>query len=279
MKRGALCQPVGQKLLTNVSVMRLDRKGQHFEIAVVPNKVNSWRNGLETNIDEVLQSHSIFTNVDQGSLAKTSKVLEALNVKTIEEALIIILKEGKINLAEKERKLIIENLGKDIASIVASQCINTNTQRPLTTSMVERAMKAVGYSVKIKKAAKAQALTVIKILQEEHYPISRARIRLKLMVNPDIASRMTEMLPFVESIETTDPKLTSIVAQIDPGHLRPLAAKLVEEFGSDIAIDILDVNVASTATPETSVNECLDKSGIEDASDEEQNEDVQPPSQ
>ena len=272
MKKGALCQPLGQKLLTNVAVLRLDRKGQHFEIAVVPNKVNSWRNGLETNIDDVLQSHSIFTNVDQGLLAKTSTVLETLNVHDIEEALKIILKEGKVNLAEKERKMMIENLTKDIASIVASQCINSNTQRPLTASMVERAMKAVGYSVKLKKAPKAQALNVIKLLQAEHYPISRARIRLKLMVQPDIAEKMKEMIPLIESIDTTDPNLTSIIAQIDPGHLRPLAGKLVAEFGSNIAIDILDVNVSSTAARENNsdLNENNEVSDNEE--DEEKNE-------
>ena len=92
----ALLQPLGQKLLSNVSVVKLDRRGKHFEIAVLPNKVSSWRAGLETDIDEVVQSHSIFANVDQGMLAKRSDVFEALGVTDMEDGLRIILAEGKL---------------------------------------------------------------------------------------------------------------------------------------------------------------------------------------
>ena len=145
----SLVQPLGQKLLSNVSVIKLDRRGKHFEIAVFPNKVSSWRNGLEDDLDNVVQSHSIFVNVDQGMLAKQTTIFEALQVKTMDEALKLILQEGKLSLAEKERKIVIANLTKDIASIVASQCVNTNTQRPLTPTMVERAMKTIGFSVKL----------------------------------------------------------------------------------------------------------------------------------
>ncbi|OHT01937.1 hypothetical protein TRFO_31130 [Tritrichomonas foetus] len=240
----SLFQPVGQKLLSNVSVLKLDRRGKHFEVAVFPNKVSSWRNGLEPDIDNVVQSRSIFTNVDQGMLAKQSTVCEALNVKTIEEALNIILKEGKLTLAEKERKIVIANLTKDIASIVASQCVNTNTQRPLTPTMVERAMKAIGFSVKLKKAPKAQALQLIRLLQKEKYPITRARIRLKFIIKNELSEKMVSMLPIVESIEVKE-DMTIVIAQVDPGSLRPLAKDLASEFGTDIGIDILELYVAS----------------------------------
>ena len=243
----ALLQPLGQKLLSNVSVVKLDRRGKHFEIAVLPNKVSSWRAGLETDIDEVVQSHSIFANVDQGMLAKRSDVFEALGVSDMEEGLRIILAEGKLKLAEKERKLRIANMTKEIASIVASQCVNSNTQRPLTASMVERAMKQIGFSVKPTKAEKAQALVLIRRLQEAKYPITRARIRLKFITKPEFEERMVEMLPIVESVERKE-DMCVIIAQVDPGKLRPLAKELADEFGEDVGIDILELNVTLTNT-------------------------------
>jgi ribosome maturation protein SDO1 len=41
-----LQQPVGQKRLTNVAVVRLKKHGMRFEIACYKNKVLSWRSGV-----------------------------------------------------------------------------------------------------------------------------------------------------------------------------------------------------------------------------------------
>ena len=47
-------QPVGQKKLTNICVVRYKRCGKRFEVAAYRNTVLAWRNGAETDIDEVL---------------------------------------------------------------------------------------------------------------------------------------------------------------------------------------------------------------------------------
>lgn len=41
-----LVQPIGQKRLTNVAVVRLKKHGMRFEIACYKNKVLSWRSGV-----------------------------------------------------------------------------------------------------------------------------------------------------------------------------------------------------------------------------------------
>lgn len=41
-----LVQPIGQKRLTNVAVVRLKKHGNRFEIACYKNKVLSWRSGV-----------------------------------------------------------------------------------------------------------------------------------------------------------------------------------------------------------------------------------------
>jgi len=72
-----LVQPVGQKRLTNVAVVRLRKHGQRFEIACFPNKVLSWRSCVEKDIDEVLQSHTVYSNVSKGVLAKSNDLIKA----------------------------------------------------------------------------------------------------------------------------------------------------------------------------------------------------------
>ena len=70
-------QPVGQKRLTNVAVVRLRKHGQRFEIACFPNKVLSWRACVEKDLDEVLQSHTVYSNVSKGVLAKSKDLVKA----------------------------------------------------------------------------------------------------------------------------------------------------------------------------------------------------------
>ena len=54
-------QPVGQKKLTNICVVRYKRCGKKFEVAAYKNTVVAWRNKAQTDIDEVLQVHTIFS--------------------------------------------------------------------------------------------------------------------------------------------------------------------------------------------------------------------------
>ncbi|KAF4743954.1 hypothetical protein FOZ63_003890 [Perkinsus olseni] len=72
-------QPVGQKRLTNIAIVSMKKKCKKkeykFEIACYPNKVVNSRQGIETDLDEVLQSEAVYTNVSRGdrALAKDLK--------------------------------------------------------------------------------------------------------------------------------------------------------------------------------------------------------------
>jgi ribosome maturation protein SDO1 len=63
--------PSAQLKLTNVAYVRLQKKGKRFEIACYRNKVVSWRNKVETDITEVLQIDTVFTNVSKGMVANS----------------------------------------------------------------------------------------------------------------------------------------------------------------------------------------------------------------
>lgn len=69
--------PVNQQRLTNVAYVRLQKNGKRFEIACYRNKVLNYRNKIETDLDEVLQIATVFTNVSKGMLASSKDLLEA----------------------------------------------------------------------------------------------------------------------------------------------------------------------------------------------------------
>lgn len=64
-------------------------------------------------------------------------------------------------MSDKERQAQLETMFRDIATIVAEKCVNPDTKRPYTVSLIERAMKDIHYSVKASKSTKQQVkLTV-----------------------------------------------------------------------------------------------------------------------
>lgn len=73
-------------------------------------------------------------------------------------------------MSDKERDLEFDSLFKDVASILVEKCVNTQTQRPYTISMLERALRDIHFSVDPKRGAKQQALEASHLI-----PASRTR--------------------------------------------------------------------------------------------------------
>jgi len=86
----------------------------------------------------VLQSTTVFTNVSKAVLAKDKDLMNVFGTTDQEKICLIILEKGEFQVSDKERKLEYENLFKDVASILVDKCINPETQKPYTMSMLER---------------------------------------------------------------------------------------------------------------------------------------------
>lgn len=151
----SLKQPVTQVRLTNIAVVRLKRKGKRFELACYKNKVVSWRQGNEKDLDDVLQTTSVFTNVSKGILAKTKDLRDAFKTEDTEKIVLEILRKGELQVSERERQYQTENLSNEIARIVSEKCVDPNTNRPFSVGVIERAMKdTLHYAVLPNKSAK-----------------------------------------------------------------------------------------------------------------------------
>ena len=103
-------QPVGQKRLTNICIVRLKRNGKRFEVAAYRNTVVAWRNKVETDIDEVLQVHTIFANVDKGILASSEDMMEAFGTDDEDTVCVEVLNRGEFQMSEEERQMMVDGL-------------------------------------------------------------------------------------------------------------------------------------------------------------------------
>uniref|UniRef100_A0A8C6T692 Ribosome maturation protein SBDS n=1 Tax=Neogobius melanostomus TaxID=47308 RepID=A0A8C6T692_9GOBI len=215
--------PTNQIRLTNVAVVRMKKGGKRFEIACYKNKVVSWRSGAEKDLDEVLQTHSVFVNVSKGQAAKKDDLTGAFGTDDLTEICKQILANGELQVSDKERRTQLETSFRDIATIVAEKCVNPETKRPYTVNLIERAMKDIHYSIKANKSTKQQALEVIRQLKET-MEIQRAHMRLRLMLPAKDAKRLKEKLkPLLQIVESEDfDEDLEMVVLVDPGCYREI---------------------------------------------------------
>ncbi|XP_057470182.1 uncharacterized protein LOC130759103 isoform X1 [Actinidia eriantha] len=237
-----LVQPIGQKRLTNVAVVRLKKHGVRFEIACYKNKVLSWRAGVEKDLDEVLQSQIVYSNVSKGVLAKSKDLLAAFGTDDQTKVCLEILGKGELQVAGKERESQLSSQFRDIATLVMQKTINPETQRPYTISMIERLMHEIHFAVDPNSSSKKQALEVIRELQK-HFPIKRSPMRLRLTIPEQNFSSLLEKLnSWNSSIISKDESgnQLSIICEVDPGYFRECDALARDLQGK---LEILAVSV------------------------------------
>lgn len=100
--------------------------------------------------------------------------------------------------------------------MVSEKCVNPETKRPYTVTMIEQAMKDAHYSVNTTKNAKQQALDVIRLLQSSGtLPIERAEMRIRLEIPQKEAKKLREkvhkLTKKIESEEFTDTSLDIVI--------------------------------------------------------------------
>ncbi|KAJ2746056.1 hypothetical protein GGI20_001683 [Coemansia sp. BCRC 34301] len=252
MAGGKIFQPVTKIRLTNVSIVRLRKGGKRFEVACYKNKVTEWRTGVEKDIDEVLQIHQVYVNVSKGQVAKTEELRKCFNTEDVDEVIKEVLLKGEQQVSDKERHHQLDNMLRDIATVVAEKCVNPATQQPYTVTMMEKVMADIHYSVNPNRSAKQQALDVIKQIQEQNtVPIARAQMRIRISLPRKDAKRLKEkILELVAKVEDEEREEDrgdeyELVCLIDPGQYRAvteLIGTVPKGAGSVEVLSLRDIN-------------------------------------
>lgn len=212
----------------------------------------------ETDIDEVVQIHNVFINVSKGQAASHEDLQKSFKTTDIDVILqevesvrslkvpanSQILKKGELQVGEKERTHQIDNLRSEIATIVAEKCVNPQTKRPYTVTMIEKALADIHFSVNTNKSAKSQALDTIKILQEKSdLPIARAEMRIRVAMPLKDAKtskdKVKALMSKIEDEDTTDE--WEVTATISPGNFKVISDLLQSETKGRGVLEMLSL--------------------------------------
>uniref|UniRef100_A0A0N5A255 Ribosome maturation protein SBDS n=1 Tax=Parastrongyloides trichosuri TaxID=131310 RepID=A0A0N5A255_PARTI len=246
---GRIQTPTNQKLLTNVAVVRYKKCGKRFEIACYKNKVLNWRNKVEKNIDEVLQTHTVFTNVSKGQVAKRDELVNVFETNDMLEICKLILEKGDLQVSDKERAVQTTSAYKELANLIANMCVNSETNRPFSANVIEKALKDTHIAMKPNKSVKQQALEVIPKLKET-LKIDRAQMRIRCSLPGKEAKKSSkkvkEMFGTIE-MEDWDEEAGSldIVGLVDPGVYKVLENFMKKEVKEGGEIELLSLKVVN----------------------------------
>ncbi|KAK9462095.1 SBDS protein C-terminal domain-containing protein [Lipomyces oligophaga] len=239
-------QPSNQIKLTNVSMVRMRKGKKRFELACYQNKVQDWRSGVETDLDEVLQIPNVFLNVSKGQVAPNEDLKASFGTTDMDKIILEILKKGELQVGEKERQAKLQQTHATVIDIVASKCVNPSTKRPYPTTIIEKALSELGVNTVANKNAKAQALDAIKkLIAKQIIPIARARMRVRITADKKEGKKykesILELLDLIED-ESWSPEW-DCVAFIEPGKYRELGDLLRNESKGRANVEVLDMAV------------------------------------
>ncbi|CAI6336564.1 unnamed protein product [Periconia digitata] len=203
-------QPSNQIKLTNLALVRIKKGKKRFEVPCYKNKILDYRNKIDTELDNILQIHNVFVNVNKGQTASKADLDKVWPGKQRDDIIRDILENGEIQTGEKERGAELERTKNEVIDIVASKLVDPKSKRVYTAGMIEKALNQLSSQaaaqpqqksgpadattdaekpkelpkwagVRPGKDAKTQALFAMKALIA-HQPIPVARMQMKLRI-------------------------------------------------------------------------------------------------
>ena len=210
-----LKQPVGQKLLTNVSIVKLKFGKSRFELACYPNKIQDYRNKKEKDIDEVLQSKEIYTNAIKGDLVPKKVLKEVFPKMTYQDIIKLILDKGDIQTGEKERDEGKANLKRYVSNIIVQKTYNTDNGLPFPQDIITKALDNINFKYNEKDNEKKQAMRGIKeLIAHKILPIERRLMQLKLTLKK-IENENNPILENGEKLQEFNKNLINYIKEIE----------------------------------------------------------------
>ena len=230
-----LKQPVGQKVFTNISIVKLKLGKSRFELACYPNKVQDYRDKKEKDINEVLQAQEIFTDAIKGDLVPRKVLKEVFPKMSYQEIIKLILDKGDIQTGEKEREKGTANFKRYISNIIVQKTYNTDNGLPFPQDIITQALDNINFKYNEKENEKKQALKAIKeLINQKILPIERKLIQLKISLKK-IENENNPILKEKEKLDEFNKNLMQ--------YLNEIEAEIIEKDINNIDTFNLKLNI------------------------------------
>ena len=160
---------------------------------------------------------------------------------------------------------MFEELFRDIATIITDKCINPQTARPYTVSMIEKALRDAHFSINPTKSAKQQALKAVPLLQRT-LAIERARMRLRLTVPraayAGLRSLLLDGMHAIVDDEGSLADMSFIDVTVEPGCYRQIDEEVTARSDGAGSLAVLSLSVLHTGVADEEGDDVAPQSAV-----------------
>ena len=188
----------GNKLIDDhvqisVNLVRLKTHGKTFETAIEPDKAVAYKEGDSIDIDEIVQSDQVFTDMKKGLVASEQELGKVFGTTDTNNILRKMLDEGEIQFTQQYRAALRERKLNKLINLVHVNAIDPKTGLPHPENRIRAAIDEAKVRLNDLKRAEDQVNDVIKKLRPI-IPISLEHVILKVHLPPQYSAKIYSKL-------------------------------------------------------------------------------------
>ncbi len=181
----------------------IEIRGERFEVLVRPEQAFRYREGEKVDLGEILWTDTIYKDSRKGLKASPESLRKAFGTEDVRVIAERILKEGRIQLTEEERRRLLEAKKRKIITYIVRNAVDPKTGMPIPESRIEAAMEELGVSIDLYRDAESQALEIVSKLSRI-MPIKIARALIEAVIPPDIAGRVVSEVKRIGDVRRSE---------------------------------------------------------------------------
>ncbi|HDZ36119.1 MAG TPA: ribosome assembly factor SBDS [Thermococcus sp.] len=158
-------------------IARLKTHGETFEILVDPYLAKDFKEGKDVPIEEILATPYVFKDAHKGDKASEHEMEKIFGTSDPYEVAKVILRKGDVQLTAEQRRQMIEDKRRYIATVIHRHAVDPRTGFPHPVDRILRAMEEAGVHVDLFKDAEAQIPGIVKAIR----PILPLKMEMKVI--------------------------------------------------------------------------------------------------
>jgi ribosome maturation protein SDO1 len=174
--------------LEKAVIAKLTKSGEKFEILVDPEKAIELKSGKELPLEELIASEEIFEDVRKGTRTTNEKINKAFGTNDLNIIARKIILEGEVQITTEQRKQMLEEKTKAIATLISKRGVNPQNNMPHPTDRILRAMEQAKVRIDINKRVEEQIESVLEGIQKI-IPIKFEKIQIAIKIPPEFSGK------------------------------------------------------------------------------------------
>ncbi len=181
-------------------IARISRSHENFEILVDPELALRLKKGESVSIDRMLAVNEVYKDARKGEKVSPTELEKNFGTSDILKVAEKILKEGDVQLKTEQRREMVEEKKKQIATIISRQGMDPKTKLPHPVQRILNAMEQVHINIDPFKPAQAQVNPVLEKIREI-IPISTERIEVAVKIPMEFAGKASHIIREITEIK------------------------------------------------------------------------------